>query len=130
MIDCIARWDARELVVLEDRVHPGLRGGVSLVDGRWLIILNRDDPPVQARSTLAHELGHIVLGDALSTDERPRDAQRESLCDRFAVELLLPAALVRFAWVQESDLASLAGCFQVSRPTARRRLRELGLTTR
>ena len=130
MLDCIARWDARELVVLEDRLHPGLRGGLSLIDGRWLIILNRDDPAAQARFTLAHELGHIVLGDALSSDERPHDAGRESLCDRFAVELLLPAGLVRFAWAREADVASLAEGFQVSRLTARRRLRELGLIGR
>ena len=110
VIDCIDRWDARGLVVLEDRLHPGLRGGLSLVEGRWLIILNRDDSPARARFTLAHELGHIVLGDGVLGDgvlddgvlddvvgagaqepSRHRsDPLCEALCDRFAVELLLP----------------------------------------
>lgn len=146
VIDCIDRWDARGLVVLEDRLHPGLRGGLSLVEGRWLIILNQDDSPTRARFTLAHELGHIVLGDGVRGDVglgaaldqvigggapgpgRGRsNAVREALCDRFAVELLLPAALVRFAWVQEPDVAALARRFDVSRAAARRRIRELGL---
>ena len=154
VLDCIDRWDGRDIVVLEDRLHPGLRGGLSLVDGRWLIILNRDDPPPRARFTLAHELGHIVLGDCgggrmqrddwLHPDDRvhpdKRDAYgplhrrgplssttREALCGRFAVELRMLASLVRYVWAAEPTIAALAGRFQVSSAAARRRVRELGL---
>ena len=161
VLDCIDRWDGRDIVVLEDRLHPGLRGGLSLVDGRWLIILNRDDPPPRARFTLAHELGHIVLGDCgggrmqrddwlhpddrvhpdhrVHPDKRAASVQRplrvplssttrEALCDRFAVERLLPASLVRYVWAAEPAIATLAGRFQVSSASARRRVRELGLS--
>ena len=127
VLDCLDRWDAREILVLEDRLHPGLRGACNLVDGRWLIILNRDDVPSQARFTLAHELGHIVLGD-LSTAARGVDsAEREALCDRFAVELLLPASALRYAWHGRPEELALAERFQVTRRALRRRLRELGL---
>ena len=82
-----------------------------LDEDRWLIILNRDDSAAQARFTLAHELGHIVLGDPLAAKGSPGDPQRESLCDRFAVDLLFPAPLVRFAWAAEPDVDALARRF-------------------
>lgn len=132
MLDCLARWDPRPSVVLDDRLHPGLRGGCDLVDGRWLIILNREDALAQARFTLAHELGHIVLGDLAPGEPGggapPGDArEREALCDHFAAELLLPAAALRAA-ARRADPAALAARFQVPPAVLRRRLAELGLT--
>ena len=127
MLDCLARWDARPIVVLEDRLHPGLRGGCDLVDGRWLIILNRDDAPAQARFTLAHELGHIVLGDLSPAAPPPRDRAHEALCDRFAAELLLPAPLLRAACRQSPGLPALVARFQAPESALRRRLAELGM---
>ena len=127
MLDCLARWDARPIVVLEDRLHPALRGGCDLVDGRWLIILNREDAPAQARFTLAHELGHIVLGDLSPASLTPRGRAHEALCDRFAAELLLPAPLLRAACRQRPGLPALAARFQAPRAVLRRRVTELGL---
>ncbi len=131
MLDCLARWDPRPSVVLEDRLHPALRGGCDLVDGRWLIILNGEDALAQARFTLAHELGHIVLGDLARGGPDgvapPADArEREALCDRFAAELLLPAAALRAA-ARQGDPPALAARFQVPPAVLRRRLAELGL---
>lgn len=126
MLDCLARWDPRPSVVLDDRLHPGLRGGCDLVDGRWLIILNREDALAQARFTLAHELGHIVLGDLDGVTPPVHTHEREALCDDFAAELLLPAAALRAAsrW---ADPAALAARFQAPQAVVRRRLADLGL---
>ena len=127
MLDCLARWDARPTVVLEDRLHPALRGGCDLVDGRWLIILNRADAPAQARFTLAHELGHIVLGDLGPAGRPPDGRAHEALCDRFAAELLLPAPLLRAACRQSPGLPALVARFQAPESALRRRLTQLGL---
>ena len=127
MLDCLARWDPRPSVVLDDRLHPGLRGGCDLVDGRWLIILNREDALAQARFTLAHELGHIVLGDLDGVTPPAHTHEREALCDYFAAELLLPAAALRAA-SRRADPAALAARFQVPPVVLRRRLAELGLS--
>ena len=126
MLDCLARWDPRPSVVLDDHLHPGLRGGCNLVDGRWLIILNREDALAQARFTLAHELGHIVLGDLTGAGPPDCGAEHEALCDHFAAELLLPAAALRAA-SRRAGPAALAARFQVPPAVLRRRLAQLGL---
>lgn len=52
--------------------------------------LNKDLPPDRWRWTLAHELGHIVMH--MDGDARP---EMEGEADRFAGELLMPAAEIK-----------------------------------
>ena len=116
VIDCLRRFDSRPAVVLDEEFHPGVHGAVTLRDGRWLILLNRADPPRLARFTLAHEVGHICFGDvgALAAESLGARAERESICDRFAAELLMPGAMVRRAWRSTQDAAEVAERFEVS----------------
>ena len=131
VLDCFARMDHRPVVVLEDRLHAGLRGGLQWLEGRWLIIVNEADGRAQVRFTLAHELGHLLLGDGLPGAEVPgralSPAVREALCDTFAAELLLPSTAVRALWRECADVGALARVCEVSEAAARRRVRELGL---
>ncbi|HUF99758.1 MAG TPA: XRE family transcriptional regulator [Ilumatobacter sp.] len=60
-----------------------------------LTVLNGDDRRTRQRFTLAHELGHWLLGDArpiiVDDPANPAD-QTERRANRFASELLMPAA--------------------------------------
>ena len=62
----------------------------------WVITLNSSHPASRRRFTLAHELGHIVLGHeaTVPTDEIERSTL-EAQSDVFASEFLMPAADAR-----------------------------------
>lgn len=76
----------------------GPHGRLDVVDGRYRIVVNRDQPWRRQRFTVAHELGHVLLFEALKDDpqalrevraaEHWRDVER--LCDRAASRLLVP----------------------------------------
>ena len=95
------------------RLHPALRGGCDLVDGRWLIILNREDAPARplhpGPRAGAHRAGRPHPGGP------PRGRAHEALCDRFAAELLLPAPLLRAACRQSPGLPALVARFPGAR---------------
>lgn len=109
-------------------------GCVGWSKGRWLIVLNRDEPRTRQRFSCAHELHHILdapFGDmlypawgGLSSAERA-----EQVADHFAACLLMPKAWVRRAFFNEgvSDPRTLAAHFDVSLPAMRVRLRSLGM---
>lgn len=117
------------------------------VDGAYLpgaagatIFLNARRPVVRQRFTLAHELGHHVLGHARSVDDaqalaadgggQPLD---ERCANAFAAELLIPPAAAS-AWVSArlpgarlpetvEDVVRFAAAFGVSAAMGRIRLR-------
>ncbi len=62
----------------------------------WVITLNGSHPASRRRFTLAHEVGHIVLGHetTVPTDEIER-SMLEAQADAFASELLMPTADAR-----------------------------------
>lgn len=104
------------------------------------IILNANDPPERQRWTTAHELAHHILSIGKLT---PSEAFRiktdtsddEDLCDRFATEILMPAALVRkkaseLEYGRSDKTELLADIFDVSIAAMRARLLELGLNNR
>lgn len=73
-----------------------LRGeGASAVDGDLgaAVVSMRGDPG-RRRTTAAHELGHLVLGDEYSSDlgVHASRAEREAVIDAFAAEFLLPVS--------------------------------------
>lgn len=67
--------------------------GASLVDGDVAAaIVGLEQDPVRRRTSAAHELGHMVLGDEYSNDlgvHTSREA-REQVVEVFAAEFLLP----------------------------------------
>lgn len=109
-------------------------GCVGWSKGRWVIVLNRSEPRVRQRFSLAHEAKHILdapFGNTLypawrgmTTGERAEQA-----ADHFAACLLMPKAWVRRAFYNEgfSDPRALAARFDVSLPALRVRLGSLGM---
>ena len=138
-IHWLAEWLGVEL---EIRPLPKKVAGIYLrTDIGPHVILNSHDCPERQRWTTAHELAHHILnigqmtpGTALRiiSDKQNSD---ETVCDRFAAEILMPAALVKrkAAQVKHGRMdktALLANMFEVSLMAMRIRLRELGLNSK
>jgi len=77
------------------------------------IVVNKSDTPERQRFTIAHELGHWVLGliwqKKSGEFQQPPQVPRvdiERWCDSFATNLLMPSELVR-PWVSERDKPTL-----------------------
>ncbi len=107
-------------------------GGVAVINGSMRV--------GRRRLALAHEFGHFLVADEYTVDwrvaEQTNPERGESLLDRFARALLLPALGVRQAWQsclgeEDRDLRStavrMASTYQVDMTTLARRLSELGL---
>lgn len=95
--------------------------GASLIDGDVAasVISLRGDPG-RRRATAAHELGHMVMGDAYSNDLGVHASveERERAIEVFAAELLLPVSAVLGAWSSavggRDQLIELAAKYRVS----------------
>ncbi len=94
--------------------------GASVIDGdiaAAAVSLSGD--PGRRRATVAHELGHLVLGDEYSNDlgvyaSRP---DRENLIDAFAAELLLPSPVLvglGASGISRGQLVEVAARYRVS----------------
>jgi transcriptional regulator with XRE-family HTH domain len=84
---------AGQLVLVTDLAGEG----ASLIDGDVAVaVVSRQPDPGRRRTTAAHELGHMVLGDEYSSDlgVATSRADREHVVDVFAAELLLPTDVV------------------------------------
>jgi Zn-dependent peptidase ImmA (M78 family) len=106
-------------------------------NGRWLIVVNRNDVPGRRRFTLAHEFKHVLDHSIASVayaqlghgDSKRQQRQIEHICDHFAACLLMPRMVVKRAWGNGiQDIDALAGLFKVSATAMQIRLDYLGLT--
>lgn len=105
--------------------------GVMLhISGKPVIALNSRDTDERQLFTLAHELGHVLLGHrAGMLTELPiaDDPEDEREANAFAAEFLMPAARIA-GWVAAgTDVTDLCRYTGVSREAMARRLAELGL---
>jgi Zn-dependent peptidase ImmA (M78 family) len=114
------------------------------------IAVKRGDAPVRQRFTIAHEIGHFVLGHHLQRKQlvhadqhhqviyRSQSGSRgldplEVQANQFAASLLMPAKLVRDQVerlqkpMQEADVSALAREFKVSEQAMTIRLTTLSL---
>jgi Zn-dependent peptidase ImmA (M78 family) len=118
---------------------PDTEHGLSMCDpatGRVVVAVATTPHPMRQRSSIAHELGHIVAGD-LEQDTRLVPGERspeEIRADAFARHLLLPLDGVRHriptdapGGVALSVLSDLVQEFEVSPHIAAIQLRTLGL---
>lgn len=119
--------------------------GEAAVDGAYVFeagvgvcIVNGSQDPGRRRYTLAHELGHHLLGDAHSTDWGVNAGDHERVINAFAAEFLLPEPALRERWPQlvaargneHGAAISLGIEFRVSWTALLHRLRELDLVGR
>ncbi|BCY13213.1 ImmA/IrrE family metallo-endopeptidase [Actinoplanes sp. L3-i22] len=118
---------------------PDAEHGLSMCDpvtGRVVIAVATTPHPMRQRSSIAHELGHVVSGD-LERDARLVPGERspeEIRADAFARHLLLPLDGVRHripagtsGGLALSALSDLVQEFEVSPHLAAIQLRTLGL---
>lgn len=116
-----------------DEAEHGLTMG-DPATGRTVIAVATTPHPMRQRSSIAHELGHILAGDLASESNAPPGERNpaEIRADAFARHLLLPLAAVRrhflkFAGLSIADLSSLVQEFEVSPQMAAIQLRGLKL---
>lgn len=126
----------REFVEEIDGVYLRLPGAPPI------IAINNSyiKPIVRRRFTLAHEIGHHLLGSRIAADSKlffldtnkTRRTIMERACDRFAALLLMPEDVIRrqyeeLAYNPSCRVSIMAERFGVSTWALKRRLRELGL---
>lgn len=93
--------------------------GASLVsDEAAVSVIDLKQEFGRRRSTAAHELGHVFLGDEYSSEiaVHASKSEREALIDAFASEFLLPAAVLqgKAGRLSRNDLVGVAARYQVS----------------
>ncbi len=112
---------------------PEAEHGLSMIDpttGRLVIAVATTPHPMRQRSSIAHELGHVLAGD-LDSDAplEPGDRSSAEICaDAFSRHLLLPLEAVHRrlpegASVSLHDLSALVQEFEVSPALAAIQLR-------
>jgi hypothetical protein len=133
----LAKFDVR----IEDHNQPNA-GEIHLDEqGRWAVAINRNDPLVRQRFTLAHELGHRLLHEDKARLGLSRNQTSSLGLDRleieanaFASSLLMPARLVleQASQVKAGDqhdwIRQLAAKFAVSVPAMTYRLQDLKIS--
>ncbi len=96
-------------------------------------VVNGTTAPGRRRFSLAHELGHHLVGDAYEPEPRVGAAETESLLNAFAAYFLMPRTAVQGTWNEFRErsprLAAVAVAvrFRVSWTVACNQLRNLGL---
>jgi Zn-dependent peptidase ImmA (M78 family)/transcriptional regulator with XRE-family HTH domain len=96
-------------------------------------IVNGTTEPGRRRFSLAHELGHHLVGDAYEPEPRMGTADAERMFNVFAAYFLMPRSAVQSTWNEFSGTSSrfaaiaVAVRFRVSWTAACNQLRNLGL---
>jgi len=115
---------------------PGAEHGLSMIDAdtaRTVIAVATTPHPMRQRSSIAHELGHVLGGDLDRPDHLVPGARspEEIRADAFARHLLLPLAAVRrrvpAGAFSLEDFSDLVQEFEVSPRLAAIQLRTVGL---
>lgn len=83
---------------LEDRIQSG-DGFIVDLDGPFIVFFNETKPRARIRFTIAHELGHIILGhtigpDLINREPEETDNPTETEANIFAARILAPACVL------------------------------------
>lgn len=116
------------------KLDPGEFRGFALSDPYApLIFVNGADTKAAQIFTIAHEMGHILLGESGVSNPQPRSRGHiasERWCNAFAAEFLVPLAAIAEIRRTHDDLTeevnALARRFKVSSLVALRRIHEAG----
>lgn len=136
-VECLA--GAMGITVQKDPFMDG-SGMIELKSSGPVITVKDTEVGTRQRFTIAHEIGHLVLGhlngvSALHRDEASNfttgvfmPVEREA--NQFAAELLMPGRVVSYAISERgyTRLESLAALFGVSEVAMSWRLKNLGIT--
>jgi Zn-dependent peptidase ImmA (M78 family) len=84
------------------------------VDAEYVNIgFNSNHPWCRRRFTIAHEIGHLLLGHMCS-DNQNDGTHNEKEANLFAAELLMPAKLIKKDFANINDVQELAQLYRVS----------------
>ena len=118
------------LPMFPERLPQGVDGALFCYPEGPIILYDPASPKERVRFTLAHEIGHWVLGHASPVScHAPgiRDDGEERLANHFAAALLMPRRAVLRAWLDGEAFTAMAARFEVSLEAMHWRLVELGL---
>ena len=111
-------------------LHPTESGVAIRQNGTWYIVFDDTDTLGKQRFTVAHELGHILLGHALKNGYYTRQNNLvkpadETAADMFAARLLAPSCVL---WgIGAQTAAEIAAVCNISITAARIRAERLDL---
>jgi len=101
-----------------------------LEDG-WIVHLNTEDKSGRQRTTLFHEVFHIIAHSRATPVFRKRGIKEglfnEMLADYFSGCVLMPKEWVKEKWAEVNDLKQMAEIFQVTEVSIWIRLKTMGL---
>jgi Zn-dependent peptidase ImmA (M78 family) len=96
-------------------------GALLMIDGQPTIGFNPTPAWVRRRLTIAHEIGHFLMGHVCGQNP-DSNAEREAY--QFGAELLIPLAFIRGDFSRNPDLEFLAKKYLVSKEALCRHLME------
>lgn len=120
---------------VESQTVPGESGRTFRDDTGWHIWLDEQASYRRNRFTLAHELGHLVIGQTAQLSGLSFVRNKvERWCDHFAAELLMPRAFLHDQQLPKHEIGlegidRVANDCKVTRSAAIVRLNELGFAT-
>ena len=135
-VDLIGLANILNIEVYEQKLESKISGAIryNKENGKYTILLNKNDNDNRRRFTLAHELGHYFLNkEILESDEIHIDVlyrcsdDKEKEIDYFAGALLMPKELIEIMYKDTTSISQLSNIFEVSESAMTVRLNILGL---
>lgn len=147
-------WDKESIPIIPEKIIDALRNSMDKPDifvkfepldhsetgritynntcGTYVITINNNHPAKTQRFALSHQLGHYALSHGVVTgcDNRfdIRQNQKEIEADAFAIELLMPKAIIKYLVFQQKifELQELSRLLWVSEEMMMYRLKTMG----
>lgn len=123
-----------DLQVVSENLPDNISGRINYDFNKnsYIITVNENHHPNRQRFTIAHELGHYVLGHGSKEDVLYRNGDSdpdEVEANAFAAEILMPKGVIRHLIFEQdiTDIRILAKKLWVSDDAMYYRLRNLGL---
>ena len=109
-----------ELDIIRYPLGENISGLLVMVGDKPTIGFNSDHAWVRRRFTIAHEIGHLLMGHTCGGSDSGDNAETEA--NQLAAELLIPLAFVRKDFNREPDIDLLAKKYIVSKEALCRHL--------
>lgn len=118
-------------VVYYPKFPDSVSGTIIKDEDLHAIGINQNHPEVRQRFTIAHEIGHYIMGhdeNKILDDTFDKNTDKEREANKFASELLMPYDLLKSDIEKETqDIPGLARKYKVSEQAMSIRLLESGL---
>lgn len=108
-------------------LEVGISGLQITFKGQSYIRYNTTHATTRNRFTVAHEVGHLILGHTNTCNLHNSGAPEEVEANQFAAELIMPLKLLKVAIVTHGTVSSLATAFWVSKDAMGKRVMETGV---